>query len=220
MKNTKVKIAVLAVMAAASLAGAEISFSSARKYVKGSLGYGFRTVELEYETDVPYSSGDERAYYLYDSSNLATKTVKHKADYGFGFFTVDAGFGMFLFESSSNEFLQNLALEASLGLGFGGNDSVFDATLVNPTFMGIYNFKLSGGAKKIVPFAGAGFSVPIFILDCDYDGFDKVNAGFSVNLTGGCGYDFTEKIRGTADYMFSFGTSLGSTFRVSVMYFL
>lgn len=201
MKITLKKVcAAVMLLAIAGSAFAEGSFASMPKYVKGSLGYGYSQAEVDYELD----------YYL------GKQTLTYSAV--FNYFMVQAAFGVMPWTKSDNVFLKGLAVEGACDFGFGGNDSFVDSTLIRPGVMAVYSYTFKNGFKG-VPFGGVGFSVPIQILSGDYD-ISDTDIGFTVDLKAGFGYDFTEKLRGAAEYKLSFGTGLGWMLGVGCQYFL
>ena len=100
--------------------------------------------------------------------------------------------------------ITSFALEASLGLGFGGSEP--SIKVVNPGVMGILSFHL----WKIVPYVGLGLSVPMFFSDSgaefyslDYKFGDEPDSFAYSLLTGnfllGLGFKATENIMPTLE---------------------
>lgn len=203
MKITLKKVcAAVMLLAIAGSAFAGGSFASMPKYVKGSLGYGYSEAEVEYEWK----------WEALDASGSATYSAV------FNYFMVQAAFGVMPWTKSDNIVLKGLAVEGACDFGFGGNDSFVDSTLIRPGVMAVYSYTFKNGFKG-VPFGGVGFSVPIQILSGDYD-ISDTDIGFTVDIKAGFGYDFTEKLRGSAEYKLSFGTGLGWMLGVGCQYFL
>lgn len=106
--------------------------------------------------------------------------------------------------------ITSFALEASVGLGFGGSEP--SITLVNPGVMGILSFHL----WKIVPYVGLGLSVPMFFSDSgaefhsmDYKVGDEPDSLAYSLLTGnfllGLGFKATENIMPTLEISAAIG---------------
>lgn len=202
-------------LAAALIAFAAFAaFADVGMYIKGALGYGYRTRPWDW-----------------DVTTIATEvTEEFFGAFDFHLFTVVPTFGIEPWRGNDDSFLSRLSFEFSVDLGFGKvsrsdvDDNItyiYDngtAILVNPRIMAVYTHRIG----IIAPYGGLGISVPIAIVP-DFGGdaygfYDDGNSyhqraptvkvGFNGNIMAGVGFAVTPAIMPVVEVDFGFGTAL------------
>lgn len=122
----------------------------------------------------------------------------------------------------------DLAVEGSVGLAFGGHDySTYKTSTVTivPGIMGLYNYHFTGSEAlaKLVPYAGAGVSLPIAITSwkwnvSGYEDKSDTDIGFKVNMLAGARYDINDTFAALAEFSFGFIGTTTVSFRAGAVY--
>ena len=98
---------------------------------------------------------------------------------------------------------RNFALEASLDMNFGGGKNDLKTRVLVPQVMALFYiplesiFSKSKLSEKLVPFAGAGFSIPIQTVEIGL--YPESAISFTMNMQLGCLFKINNKIGITAD---------------------
>ena len=198
---------------------APLAFAAPQVYVKGALGYGYRT-------------RDWHRAYSYDMGDFGSGSTEYKFEATAHAFVATPAIGVAPWRKGENPLLRGLSFEASLEAGFGplsieyaGLDFEIDALAIalNPKVMAVYSCR----AGKVVPYGAAGFSVPVVIVpefaksphtySRESGGVSfgyktaVAKAAFSVNLAAGAGFAVFERFMPFAEVDFGFGFGLGAS---------
>ena len=138
-------------------------------------------------------------------------------------FSTEVPFGLFKY-----------AIEASVGVIFGGTDDYYwfktSSTVINPGVNAILDYHFPTDfpepLQNLVPYVGAGFSVPIAIVKTEYkspwkeydDNSTDACAAFRVNLLTGAHYDIAKKFSVLVEMNFGFSTYFSSSYRAGIRY--
>ena len=155
-----------------------VSANALGMYAKGSIGYQFYQAEF---------------YDGYAEANC---------------FEISPAFGLYPFDN------RTLALEATLDFSIGGsseNDVDVDVFVFTPEVMALVNVPLdtlipslssSDITKKLIPYFGLGFSMPIESTDASFGGYTLSDSAvkFRMNFCAGARYNINEKMAITADF--------------------
>lgn len=113
-------------------------------------------------------------------------------------FDITPTFGIFPLKNN-----RNFALEASVDMNFGGGKNELKTSVIAPQVMALFYiplnsiFEKSKLSEKLVPFAGAGFSIPI--QKVEIASFSESATSFVINMQLGCLYKINDKIGITAN---------------------
>lgn len=113
-------------------------------------------------------------------------------------FDITPTFGIFPLKDN-----RKFALEASVDMNFGGGKNDLKTTVIAPQVMALFYipldsiFKKSSLSEKLLPFAGAGFSIPI--QKVEVGSFSESVTGFVMNMQLGCMFKINDKIGITTD---------------------
>ncbi len=202
------------------------AFAEMGMYLKGALGYGYRSTEWDHTQTISTSYGGSTSQIMtYDmAANL---------------FEIIPTFGIEPWQGNSNAFLRGLSFEFSVDVGFGkaaleyngvGSGGDETAIVISPRVMAVYTYR----AKMFAPYFGVGVSVPIAIVSAFDDrpytysqegvGYtynyemESFKVGFNANLMAGIGFQITESIMPVIEVDLGFGTGMRFDGRVGVVY--
>ncbi len=207
------------ILTAALLGLAAVSaFADVGMYIKGALGYGYRS--RGWETTV--------------ESTAYSQTITTDFDTSSNLFVIIPTFGIEPWRGSSNVFLRGLSFEISLDVGFGKSSAAEEgytedfgtSFVIDPRIMAVYTHRIG----RVAPYAGLGFSVPIVIIpelggdtyNSSYDFMSVetpgVKVGFNGNIMAGVGFEVTPSIMPVIEVDFGFGTGIRVDARAGIVY--
>ena len=189
MKLTRKLVAVCACFVLAAGVACAFGKDGIGMYGKGAVGYSFYAPEKDD---------------IYFESNCVEITPT------FGIFPIAGN--------------KNFALEASLDMNFGGKDDV-STRVFAPQVMAIFytpltdvlqGVSLPDFLKKLTPYWGLGFSLPIETVEIFI--FSETDVKFRMNLSAGAKYDITDKIAATLDFNAGLFNSWAWSIRAGAIY--
>ena len=221
------KLSVIFIVSLLFLGASAWSFDGLGFYGKLTVGYQRSSAKADVD------------YYLYDYIGTDGEVFKRKysasESVNTSGFEVLPAFGVVLPFSSELSFGSfSYALEASVGLTFGGTDDIWlcktTSTVIAPglNFILDYHFPTDfpEALQKLVPYAGAGFAVPISIIKTEFKGnwglatSDSTDtyAAFRANFLTGAHYDFAEKFGAIVEFNMGFSSYFAFSSRIGIMY--